>query len=212
MLPYHSTFPYTVQQTHQGYDVCIVLGSPSNTDGSLSRIQKQRNGSSKFTLYQKREYSKDTNRGEQVANCFIEAEVMKDYPIAQNVPEKDILLEKYAKNTYENLKYAADLCNKHHFSKIIIVTSGFHIRRAGFFAQKFLRFHLICPYQKKKIKDILYRNLRMWNTLYYVMEIKIARRMPGYFLKYTIVLHVLHLIHCLLYVNLHTMYANAPDH
>ena len=169
--PYHR-FPLYIQQTHQGYDVCIVLGSPSNTDGSLSHIQKQRMDHA-ITLYQKGSIQKILISGAAVANCFIEAEVMKDYAIAQNVPEKDILLEKYAKNTYENLKYAADLCNKHHFSKTIIVTSGFHIRRAGFFAQKFLTDFTFYPVsEKENQRYFITEYLRMWNTLYYEWKLK----------------------------------------
>ena len=168
---YHR-FPLYTRQIHQFYDACIVLGSPANADGSLSYIQKQRMDHA-IALYREKRIRSILISGAGVANTFIEAEVMKDYAIAQNVPEKDILLEKHAKNTYENLKFATILCREHHFSKLIIVTSGFHIRRAGFFAKKFFTDFTFYPVsEKEKRRYFITEYLRMWNTLYYEWKLK----------------------------------------
>ena len=46
------------------------------------------------------------------------------------VPKDQIIIEDRSKDTIENAKYASQLCRKIGFSKPILVTSAYHMKRA----------------------------------------------------------------------------------
>lgn len=46
------------------------------------------------------------------------------------IAEKDILLETKSSNTYKNAAYTQKILQKHHFDRIFLVTSAFHLRRS----------------------------------------------------------------------------------
>jgi len=50
--------------------------------------------------------------------------------IDQGVPASGIVLEERATNTYENVKYVDDILRDHHWRRILLVSSPYHMRRA----------------------------------------------------------------------------------
>lgn len=59
------------------------------------------------------------------------AQAMKDRAIAQGVPSDDVVIEEFARNTSENATNTSAFINKRNLTRIILVTSAYHQRRAN---------------------------------------------------------------------------------
>jgi uncharacterized SAM-binding protein YcdF (DUF218 family) len=59
------------------------------------------------------------------------AEVMKKIAIAQGVPAKDIMIEDLSQTTYENAQRIQTVLREQDLSRMILVTSAYHQRRAS---------------------------------------------------------------------------------
>lgn len=62
---------------------------------------------------------------------FEEVFVMKSLAISLGIPEKAIILEDKAKNTYENVKFIKEIIQKEKMSDILLVSSPYNMRRAS---------------------------------------------------------------------------------
>jgi uncharacterized SAM-binding protein YcdF (DUF218 family) len=71
--------------------------------------------------------------GDPQRNGISEARIMQRELLEVGVSADDILLEEQSRNTFENAKFTRTLLEAHGFSKHILVTSGFHLRRAKTF-------------------------------------------------------------------------------
>lgn len=63
-----------------------------------------------------------------------EAHAMKQYALQQGIPAEDIILEEHSSNTFENLKFSADLMTE--TNEIAIVTNYYHLLRALIIAKE----------------------------------------------------------------------------
>lgn len=171
-IPLFLNFPKVPVMDDAPYDVCIVLGCPAREDGKPSRMQRSRMNKA-IQLYQERRVHTILISGAGVRNNFIEADVMAEYGFNNGIPINDILLEKEAQNTFDNLRLAKEICEQNRFHRSIVVTSRFHIRRSNFFVKKFFTNYAMCPTDdKEKIKHYLAEYVRMWNTLRIEMKLK----------------------------------------
>lgn len=59
-----------------------------------------------------------------------EATVMAKALQSLGIPESDIIMENQSRNTFENAKFTRELIESNEFNHIILVTSGFHLKRA----------------------------------------------------------------------------------
>jgi uncharacterized SAM-binding protein YcdF (DUF218 family) len=59
------------------------------------------------------------------------AEVMRQQAIDEGVPIEDILIEEYGETTRENAENTQNILADNKISSVILVTSGYHQRRAG---------------------------------------------------------------------------------
>lgn len=59
------------------------------------------------------------------------AEVMRSQALGSGVPEEDILIEEYGETTRENAENTQDILADNSITSVILVTSGYHQRRAG---------------------------------------------------------------------------------
>lgn len=66
---------------------------------------------------------------------FAESEVAKEYALAQNVPEEDILVETESQMTEGNLRNALELGKKHDLLSFSIVSDPLHMKRAMLLAK-----------------------------------------------------------------------------
>ena len=88
------------------------------------------------------------------------AQAMKSRAISQNVPTNDILLDEYSHNTTENAKNSSQIFKDNNIHDVILVTSGYHQRRAS------LEFD-------QKAPDVLVRNApvmtdRTWGVFWWL--------------------------------------------
>ncbi len=65
-----------------------------------------------------------------------EAEGMRNYLIAQGVPESSILLDSESSSTYENLLFAQDIMESQDWNTAVILTHDYHGSRAADIARK----------------------------------------------------------------------------
>src|SRR5262249_53016135 len=61
---------------------------------------------------------------------FHEAEAMRALAVDQGVPASAIALEEHATNTYQNVRFVDDILRDHHWQRILLVSSPYHMRRA----------------------------------------------------------------------------------
>ena len=80
-------------QSDRVYDVAIVLGSPAEEDGSLSRVQKTRMDAA-ITLYKEKRVRCILISGGSVRNTYTEADIMAAYAIRCSIPSAALLLER----------------------------------------------------------------------------------------------------------------------
>jgi uncharacterized SAM-binding protein YcdF (DUF218 family) len=71
-----------------------------------------------------------TSGGDPGKNGTSEAEVMKRELTEVGVPASDILIEKNSSNTFQNAQFASEILKHQHFGKVVLVTSGIHLRRS----------------------------------------------------------------------------------
>jgi uncharacterized SAM-binding protein YcdF (DUF218 family) len=76
-----------------------------------------------------------------------EAVSMRRYLLEQGFPEDRILFKEQAKNTYENLKYSAEVLRPlfPHGCRVLVVTSDFHCFRSALIAKKFFKEVSVLP-------------------------------------------------------------------
>ena len=112
------------------FDVLIVLGSPADADGNPTPEQLAR------TTEGVREYERDVAprlilTGGPTHNGFVEAQVMARTAEAQGIPASAIFVEPEAKDTIHNACYAARIMKAHGWRSAEVVTSAYHLPRAG---------------------------------------------------------------------------------
>ncbi|ASA21927.1 YdcF family protein [Paenibacillus donghaensis] len=61
---------------------------------------------------------------------YTEGEGMRNYLVAQGVPESSIYVENKATSTYENLRFSKDIMNRESFQSALIITHTYHGRRS----------------------------------------------------------------------------------
>jgi len=68
--------------------------------------------------------------GKMYGNLSSEAQIAKRFLVDLGVAEGQIILEENARDTYENAKYAQEICLEKNYQKPILITSALHMSRA----------------------------------------------------------------------------------
>lgn len=131
----------------QKRDVMIVLGYPAKEDGSLSPILRERVNEA-AELYHKGVARVIICTGAAVANSYVEADIMAQALIKLGVPEHNIIREKLAKSTYDNLINSKKIMQSRKLKTAVIVSSPWHLRKASSYAYRFEIDHTV---EKSKI-------------------------------------------------------------
>jgi uncharacterized SAM-binding protein YcdF (DUF218 family) len=66
-----------------------------------------------------------------------ESVIGKKYAMQNGVPEDDIIIENYSRNTEQNLYYAKMIAAKRNVSSYILVSDPYHLRRATYIARRY---------------------------------------------------------------------------
>ena len=119
-------------------NVIIVLGGGSSVwpEGDFSSAPQARSRTMEaLRLYRvcksvNRECKILTAGGDPALNRRSEALIMADELNAAGVDPQDLMLEERSRNTFENAQFAAETLKDRRDAKLILVTSGYHLRRA----------------------------------------------------------------------------------
>ncbi len=124
-------------------DVIVVLGYPADADGSPNPLMRRRVDKG-IELFQQGYAPRILFSGAAVQNKFVEAEVMAAYARDLGLPTEAVLLDKQAKNTYENAWYSWSIMSNHGWNKALVVTTPYHTQRvASCFSEYPVEIHLI---------------------------------------------------------------------
>ena len=107
--------------------VVLVLGYPSNDDGSRHPLQQLRVESG-VSAYRKLECQNLIFSGGAVSNAYVEAEAMAGFARRLGVSDRNIIVENRARNTWENIGCSLPILKN--FSSIVIVSEILHAKRA----------------------------------------------------------------------------------
>lgn len=153
------------------YDCVVVCGYPANNDGSPSAFMKTRvKKAAELILEGRAKYL--ILSGGAVANSYIEAEVMKAYAMELGIKEEVIIEEKKAVSTYHNMMYVKQIMVENRFENCIVVTNGWHLRKADYYSGKFGLDYVMVKSKEPEgvsifqtMKQYVYINMQM----YYMM-------------------------------------------
>ena len=123
------------KQKRNKYDCAIVCGFPANNDGSPSSIMKSRVEKA-IELYRHNKINYIIFSGGRVHNNYEEAAIMEKYAISLGLDKKIIIKENKAISTYHNLLYCTKIMNEHNFNSCLVVTNGWHLRKANHYVRK----------------------------------------------------------------------------
>lgn len=119
----------------ESYDCAVVCGYFANGDGTPSEMLKSRVDKA-VELWKQKKVKYMILSGGAVHNEYVEAEVMEQYALELGVPEEYILKEKQAVSTYHNLQYSAKIMDNFGFKDCVVVTNGWHLRKADHYARR----------------------------------------------------------------------------
>jgi len=124
--------------TEAVYDVAIVLGGGMITYDAQTNDMTFRHNTDRImqamNLYYRGHTKKiliSSGAGSLVYRNMLEACLLKDFFTGIGIPENDIWAECESDNTRQNALYSAQILNDSiHNGKFLLITSGFHMRRA----------------------------------------------------------------------------------
>lgn len=158
------------------YDCAIVCGCRVEDDGTPSDTLKARVEKA-VELWKARKVQYLIMSGAAVHNDFIEAEAMKRYAVELGVPAEYILKEKQAVSTYHNLKYSGEIMQNCNFRDCVVVTSGWHLRKADHYARQNVKRYVMAAADRSgkekagrsiwlHIRTNLHMYVNMWRGYY----------------------------------------------
>ena len=130
--------PSTPISKVEQYDVAIVLGGMFEYDNSADRLTIRRGGDriwQALSLYHLGKVKKILISGDSgyiTDRGLHEAEQLKNLLVEWNIPAKDIIVEPFSRNTYENALETTKILRQSypHFNRFLLITSATHMRRA----------------------------------------------------------------------------------
>lgn len=131
----YKTIPLSNMQGNY-FDVIVVLGYPTNPDGSPSPVERAR------VMEGVREYrhgkaSALIMTGGAAHNRYAEADAMSEIAIAQGVPASAVLRERQAENTIQNAYYSVHIMQAHRWKSAEVISSHSHLARASLIFARF---------------------------------------------------------------------------
>lgn len=121
--------PLKIEEMPQKADAIVVFGGGVGEKGSpgKSTIERARLSAE---LY-KDKFSRRIVYSSGYIYKYNDAENMKLIAVSMGVPQEDIILEKEANSTYQNVKNTAQIARRNGFSTIILISSPYNMRRAS---------------------------------------------------------------------------------
>jgi uncharacterized SAM-binding protein YcdF (DUF218 family) len=126
----------TANTTLTHFDTLIVLGYPSNPDGTPSPEQRER------VLESVREFQHGIAphiimSGGAAHNQFDEADSMKRLAVSQGVPADAVLEDVAAQNTLQNILFSSRIMAAHNWHSAEVISTPSHLPRAALILQHY---------------------------------------------------------------------------
>lgn len=117
-------------------DGILVLGC--RVKGEVPSLSLERRMETALELYNSG-YGKKIilSGGMGPGESITEAEAMRRYFADKGIDEKNLLIEDKSTSTYENFKYSKILMDKNNIKTLVVVSNGYHLKRASEIADKF---------------------------------------------------------------------------
>ncbi len=116
------------------YDAALILGCPAAPDGTASMCERCRVKSA-VRQYRRGNVDKLVFSGGAAHSPDVEADVMGDLAVKRGVPAADVLRERRALTTWQNLRYSTLILHVQHLSTVLIISTADHLPRARRIAQ-----------------------------------------------------------------------------
>ena len=111
------------------YDAIVVLGAQVKADGTPS-VALERRLTAALESYREKPQVIIVCGGQGGNEPRAEGDVMREWLLAQGVPEADVVAETDSVNTRENLRYARAIMEERGLTQALVVTSDYHVARA----------------------------------------------------------------------------------
>lgn len=165
-----------VHWDQEKYDCAVVCGCRVENDGQPSEVLKTRVEKA-VELWKEGRIRYLIMSGAGVYNDYVEAEAMKRYAMELGVPQENILEERRAVSTYHNLLYSGRMMQEYGFQDCVVVTNGWHLRKADHYARQNVERYVMAaaavPKGEKRLRNIwlhvrtnLHMYLNMWRGYY----------------------------------------------
>jgi vancomycin permeability regulator SanA len=112
------------------YDVAIVLGSPTRSDGTLSEAQRARVDTA-VAEYKAGHVPVLLFSGGPTLNQYPEARTMAMSSIQQGVPADRVFEEERSLDTLQNIQNSEAVMSAHGWTRAEVISSEAHLHRAG---------------------------------------------------------------------------------
>ena len=160
-------FAPTANTSRNHFDAIVVLGSPADADGNptpeeLSRVTEA------VREYERGVAPRLILSGGPAHNSFVEAEVMARIAAARGIPPSAIFTETRARDTIQNACYSERLMQAHGWRSAEVVSSGYHLPRAGLIFQNTdlqWRTHAAPPLEPGESDTFLEASLEVLKTM-----------------------------------------------
>jgi uncharacterized SAM-binding protein YcdF (DUF218 family) len=164
------------------FDVILVLGYPCLENGTPSPEQRAR------VLEGVREWDRGVAprlivSGAAAHNQWVEADCMARLAEQHGVPAADVLEERQARNTIQNVYYTVAIMQAHNWKSADVVSSPSHLPRAALILAHFpimWRTHA-APWPKEY--GILDKSVRDWSEAQYCLKLRIEGFHPSRFIS-----------------------------
>lgn len=123
-------------------DYILILGCKIRKDGGLTKLlQSRADRAVSFAKMQKEHTGKEItfvpSGGKGDDEIIAEAEAIRNYLIAEGIPEERILAENQSKTTMQNIRFSYELIQQRNpDAQIAFSTTNYHVFRAGCFAEE----------------------------------------------------------------------------
>ncbi len=111
------------------YDAALVLGCPALPDGTPSPCERCRVKSA-VRQYRRGSVGKLVFSGGAAHSPAVEADVMGDLAVRRGVPAGDVLRERRALTTWQNVRFALPILHAAALSTVLVISTADHLPRA----------------------------------------------------------------------------------
>jgi len=126
--------PLKISQPAKTADCIVVLGGGVGESGRAGQGYEERVQHA-VDLYE-RGFARNIIFSSGYSYAFKETMVMKALAVSLGIPERVIILENQAANTYQNVLFTKDILNKNGWDSMLLISSPYHMRRVWFVFKK----------------------------------------------------------------------------